>query len=182
MANEFKNLDGENCRLFLAAFIEKNKIITRKVAKVIGCSEPTLNRILVRKTLPSDEMIRQSGIMMELGYKSYSKLSKADKEKISEAIGTLGGGSLGFASITAVISSLGISGLSAAGIASGLATLGAVVSGGMVAGVLITATIPIAAGVVGYGLIKGIKKIVENSKLNIENYDPFWERPLEDKG
>ena len=168
--------------MFLAAFIEKNKITPRKIAKVIGCSEPTLNRILVRKTLPSDEMIKQSGIMMELGYKPYSKLSQADKEKISEAIGVLGGGTLGFGSITAVISSLGFSGLSAAGVASGLATLGSVVGGGMVAGVLITATIPIVAGALGYGIIKGIKKLVENSKLDIENYDPFWERPLETKG
>lgn len=39
--------------------------------------------------------------MIGIGYERYSKLSKAEKEKISELIGTIGGGTLGFGSITA---------------------------------------------------------------------------------
>ena len=161
----------DNCRLLLAAFIEENDLNVRRVAKVIGCSEATLIRILAARSLPSDEMMKQVGIMMELGFVSYSKLSNTQKEHISEAIGTVGSGILGFGSITAAISSLGISGLSAAGITSGLATLGSVVSGGMAAGVMVAAAIPIAAGAAGYAIIKGVKYLANERQLNVTEID-----------
>ncbi len=40
------------------------------VAAAIGCSEPTLNGLLAAKTSPSDEMLRQGGALMEIGFKS----------------------------------------------------------------------------------------------------------------
>ncbi|MDD5170670.1 MAG: hypothetical protein PHN75_17780, partial [Syntrophales bacterium] len=107
-----------------------------------------------------------------------SKLSKAEKEKISEAIGTVGGGVLGFGGITAAVSTMGIAGLSAAGITSGLAALGGIVGGGMVAGISVAAAIPIGAAILGYGIIKGVKAFFETYELDQENYDPFWEMPL----
>ena len=170
-----------NCQAFLAAFIEENKLKVRNVAKAITCSEITLERIIAGKTVPSDEMIRQTGIMIELGFKSYSKLSKAEKEKISETIGAIGGGVLGFGGVTAAVSSLGIAGLSAAGITSGLSVLGGIVGGGMAAGIGVCAAIPIAVGAVGYALIKGIKALIDKQKLDDDRYDPFWERPIDEK-
>ena len=175
-----ESIDRKNCSAFLAVFIEKNKLSVRKVAKAITCSETTLNRIIGGKTSPSDEMLRQSGIMFELGFDSYSKLSKAEKEKISEVIGTASGGVLGFGAITAAVGSLGsIAGLSAAGISTGLGALGAIVGGGMVAGISVAAAIPIAAGALGYALIKAVKGVCENYQTDQEKYDPFWEMPLE---
>src|SRR5207248_9157924 len=127
----------------------------------IGCSAPTLSRLLAGETLPSDEMLRQSAIMMELGFRRFPKLSKAEREKLSETLGTVGGGTLGFASITATVSTLGtVTGLSAAGISSGLTALGGVVSGGMAAGVVVAAAIPAAAAAAGYGSIKGVKALI----------------------
>jgi hypothetical protein len=119
-----EEVNRDNFRVLMSALIEQENITVRKAAKALTCSEMTLNRIIGRKTLPSDEMLRQGGIMMELGFQRYHKLTKAEKEKISEAIGTVGGGVLGFGSITAVVSTLGYAGLSAAGITSGLAVLG----------------------------------------------------------
>jgi hypothetical protein len=175
-----KTIDRDNCRLLLVAFIEDNDLPVRKVAKAIGCSEATLKRIILRKTLPTDEFMKQSGLMMEIGFADYSKLSKAKKEKFSEAMGTVSGGALGFGTITAAVSSLGpVAGLSAAGITSGLGALGSVVGGGMVAGISITAAIPLAAGALGYGVIKLVKGVCEKYQIDQEKYDPFWERPLE---
>jgi hypothetical protein len=168
-------LTPDNSRLLLAAFIEENDLNVRQVSKAIGCSESTLVRILAARSLPSDEMIKQIGIMIELGFVSYSKLSNAQKERISESIGTLGGGILGFGSITAVVSSLGFSGLSAAGITSGLAALGTVVSGGMAAGIIVAAAIPIAAGAAGYAIIKGVKYLANEWQLNVTDIDEHWE-------
>ncbi len=172
----------DNCRLLLAAFIEENDLNVRRVAKVIGCSEATLVRILAAHSLPSDEMMKQVGILIELGFDLYSKLSNAQKEHISEALGTAGGGILGFGSISAAISSLGVvSGLSAAGMTSGLAALGTVVSGGMFAGVMVAAAIPIAAGAAGYALIKGVKYFANEWQLDVTELDERWEVPIAPK-
>lgn len=171
-------LNRENCRVFLAAFIENNDLHIRDVTTAIGCSESTLVRILAARTLPTDEFLKQAGTMIELGYPAYSKLSSVQKEKLSETIGTIGGGALGFGTITAAISSLGtVSGLSAAGVTSGLAALGSVVGGGMIAGVSVAAAIPLAAGAVGYCIIKGVKLLASKQALNETIRDERWEIP-----
>ena len=139
-----------------------------------------MRRLLVGKTKPSGEMLKQSAVMVEIGFDRYRKLTQAEKEKISEAIGTIGGGTLGFAAVTAAVSTLGISGLSAVGITSGLAALGGIISGGMMAGLTVAAAIPIAAGALGYGIIRAVKGVLEKSRLDEEKYNPFWELPWGD--
>jgi len=123
-------------------------------------------------------MLRQTAIMVELGFDSYSKLSKAEKEKISEMLGIVGGGTIGIGTVTAAVSTLGFAGLSAAGIASGLSTLGAMIGGGMAAGLSVVAAIPIGAAVLGYATIKAVKATLEYHKHGQEKHDPFWEIPL----
>lgn len=163
-----------------AAFLEKSKTRGRAAADAIGCSEVTMNRLLASKTKPSDRMLKQSAVMIEIGFDRYRKLTQAEKEKISDAIGAVSGGVLGFAAVTAAVSTLGVAGLSAAGISSGLAALGAIVGGGMAAGVTVAAAIPIAAGALGYGIILAVKAIFEKKQLDKETYDPFWELPWGD--
>ena len=89
----------------------------RQVAEAIGCSDATLTRIIAGTTLPSDELMKQGGAMLELGFERYSNLSVSERETLSERIGAAGGGALGFGAITAAIGALGIPGLSAAGVA-----------------------------------------------------------------
>lgn len=169
-------ISRDNFRSLLSAFIDKEAVRPRKTAARIGCSEATFCRVLSGETLPSDKMLKQGAIMFELGFKRFSKLSKAEREKISEALGTVGGGTLGFASITATVSTLGtVTGLSAAGISSGLTALGGLVSGGMAAGVAVAAAIPVAAAGSGYGIIKGVKALIRRHKLNKKGFDPVWE-------
>lgn len=174
-----EKISRNDCGVFLAAFMEKNDLTVKKVSKAIKCSQPSINRIIGGQTLPSDEMIRQTAIMVELGFKSYSKLSEAEKEKISEILGVVSGGSLGIASVTAAVSTLGFAGLSAAGITSGLAALGAIIGGGMVAGISVAAAIPLGVAALGYATIKGIKSTLESYKSGQEKIDPHWELPLE---
>ena len=171
-----EEITRHNCRLLLAAFIEENELTTRDVARAIGCPEASLLRILESKTIPSDEMLKQVGIIIGIGFKKYQKLTDAEKEHISEKIGAVGGGVLGFASISATIGSLGlVTGLSATGISSGLAALGAIVGGTMIAGVSVAAAIPLVAGTIGYGVIKGVKHFWGERQLNIEDIDLKWE-------
>ena len=113
--------------------------------------------------------------MMEIGFEKYKKLNAAEKERISESIGSVGGGVLGFGAISSAVSASGIAGLSAVGITSGLAGLGAMVGGGMVAGVAVAAALPIAGVALGYGIIKGIKAIVRKQKHLKKTIDNNWE-------
>ena len=172
---EYKELTRDNIRLLLAAFMENSELSARHIAKLIGSSEKTIERILAGITWPSDEMIKQVGTMLEIGFERYAMLSNAKKQIISEKIGVIGGGTLGFASISATVSTLGFAGLSAAGTVSGLTTLGSIVGGGLVAGVGVSAAIPIAAGTLGYGIIKSINAFVKKRTIDKTEIDGRWE-------
>lgn len=176
-----EKISSENLAHFLAVFFETNNATIEGAAKAIGCPIPTIKRIISQESYPTDEMLKQCGILFSIGFEKYKKLSKADKERISENIGAVGGGLLGFGGITAAISASGtVAGLSAAGITSGLYGIGTLVGGGMAAGATAVATIPIAVGAVGYGIMKGIKTIIEHHKLNNDDLSPYWEISIED--
>ena len=171
----------ENLANFFSVFFETNEVSIESVAKAIGCPISSIERIIAQESYPSDEMLKQAAILFSIGIKNYAKLSSADKEKISESIGAVGGGVLGFGGITAAISASGtVAGLSAAGITSGLSGIGALVGGGMAAGATAVAAIPIAVGAAGYGLMKGIKFIINYYKLNDKDFNTFWEIKKED--
>lgn len=171
-----EEITRENLADFLTAYLTKNNVSIENIAKSFGCSKATIERIIKKETYPTDNLLKQCAILFAIEYKLYKKLSKADKEKISEKIGAVGGGVLGFGGITAAISASGtVIGLSAAGITSGLSGIGALVGGGMVAGATAVAAIPIAIGTVGYGLTKGVKTIITHYKLNNKEINNYWE-------
>lgn len=175
-----ESITRESLAHYLSVFFENSEVSIENVAKAIGCPIAAIERIISQETLPTDEMLKQCAILISIGYKEYKKLSQADKEKISESIGAVGGGILGFGAISSAISSSGaVIGLSAAGITSGLSAIGTIVGGGMVAGVTAIAVIPIAVGAAGYGMMKGIKTIINYYKINDKDINHYWEIPKE---
>jgi len=181
MSEVEKRLTTENLRIVLAEFIESEKLAVQDVSKALGCPAPVIGRVLCGITWPSDTLLKRCHTMFEIGYKRYKKLSKAEKEKISEAIGALGGAGLGVGASLGAISTLGIvAGLSGPGIISGLAALGAIIGGGAAAGVAVVSAIPIAMAAGGYLVVKGIKSKISESSLKAEKFEPYWERPVEE--
>jgi plasmid maintenance system antidote protein VapI len=167
-----QEITRKNLRILLSGFMEKNNVMPRRVAKAIGCGEATIIRLLMGTSWPSDEMIKQVGMMIELGFDRYSKLTTRDKERLSDAIGTVAGGTIGFSAIYAAVSALGLSGVSAAGITSGLAALGSMIGGGMIAGVLVSAAFPIGGIIIGRKLAK---HWASEKELNDAEFNPQWE-------
>ena len=51
-----------------------------------------------------------------------------------------------------------------------------------VTGIGIVAAIPVATGIAGFGLVKGIKKICEANKLNCQAFSDRWEITTTGKG
>jgi plasmid maintenance system antidote protein VapI len=168
--NEFNR---ESFSEFLTTFLQENSLQPRRFAAAVGCSEATIDRLLKNRTLPSIEMVKQAKLMFHLGFESYSKLSKAQKKKLSDMVGTVGGGAVGVASIPFIISASGtVSGLSAAGITSGLTALG---GGTVVAGFMVTAAIPWLGVAIGSIAVRGITLISANQSLKKVDMDKRWE-------
>lgn len=91
-----ESMSRDNFALVMAAFMEKENLAYRRIAKALTCSEFTILRLLVGYTLPSDEMLKQCAVLIELGFVRYSKLTHAERKQLSEKIGTVGGGVVGF--------------------------------------------------------------------------------------
>jgi len=163
----------DNCGVKLKLVREVSGLSRRELAAVIGVAESTIYRLEKKQTLPkADFMLRLSGLVA-IGHAKYSKMSEKDKEKVSEFIGATGGIAAGVGGAIGAISVSGaVAGLSAAGITSGLAAIG---GGTMLGGLTVVATIPVAVGAAGYGLVKGIKAICEANKLDCKEVDNHWE-------
>lgn len=171
-----QNVNSENYHEIFSEYIDTNNLSNTTIAKVLNCSVPTLGRLLKNQSKPSEEMIKQTGILMVIGLEKYAVLSKAEKEKYSEKIGPLVGAGLGLASIPTIIGGLGTAGLSGAGIMSGLATAGTIFGGGAAAGLVAVGSGAILAGIAGYGLVKGFKYALSSIKSKSKVQDARWEK------
>lgn len=177
-----ESITQQNCGKKLKLARDVTGISRRELAKTLGVSESTISRIETNKTKPTKEFLFRLAGLVAIGHAKYSKMSEKDKETISEYIGAAGGVTVGVGGAIGAISVSGlVSGLSAAGITSGLAALG---GGTMLGGLAVVATIPVAAGAAGYGLVKGIKAICKANKLNCKEVDEHYEivpEPQEDE-
>ena len=162
----------DNCGEKLKFIRELLGISRKELAKTLGVRESTIGRLERIKTFPSQDFMNRLQGLQSIGYATFKKMSKAEKEKVSEFIGTGAGVAGGVGASVAAVSAAGsVGGLSAAGITSGLAAIG----GSMLGGIVAAACIPIAAGALGYGAIKGVKKICEANNLSCEEFDDRWE-------
>ena len=175
MEDNMKELTRENCGLFLAVFMDENDLDCHDIAKATSCPQRVVERILAGITQPRDNMLKEVGIMLEIGFKRYSNLSKSEKKSVFEKLGAVSGGALGFSGISTAVGALGLPGLSAAGVTSGLGALGALLGGTMLTGIGVAAAIPIASGALGYGIIKAAKKIIKKMNSEENDFDPEWE-------
>lgn len=169
-----EELTQENCGGKLKMVRDISGISRRQLAEVLGVQESTIYRLEKQQSLPSQDFLNTLRALQLLGYARFKNMSKKERSKAAEFICTGAGIGAGAGAAVAAISSAGtIAGLSAAGITSGLAALGGTMLGGMA----VVASIPAAAGLVGYGVAKGIKKICKANKLScsFNKLDKRWE-------
>jgi hypothetical protein len=163
----------ENCGAKLTLVQELIPMSRRSCAKMLGVSEATLRRIESGHSLPTEDFMNRLRALCVIGRARFEAMSDGQKEKVSETVGASGGVITGVGGAMGAISVLGaVSGLSAAGITSGLAAIG---GGTMLAGIAVVAAIPVATGLAGFGLVKGIKAICEANKLSSTEVDGRWE-------
>jgi len=172
-----EELTQKNCGEKLKLIRDISGISRRQLAEVLGVQESTIYRLEKGPGKPSLEFLNTLRALQLIGYAWFKKMSKRERSKAAEFICTGAGSGAGAGAAVAAISSAGtVSGLSAAGITSGLAALGGTMLGGMA----VVASIPVAAGLVGYGVAKGIKKICKANKLSCKKREDQWEIVKED--
>ncbi len=168
-----EDITEDNCGEKLKLIRQISAITQRNLAEILGVSESTIKRLETGDTKPTKDFMLMLAALCIIGKEKYSKMSKAEKEKISEYLGSAGGALTGVgASIAAISSSGAVAGLSAAGITSGLAAIG---GGTMLGGIAVVAAIPIAVGAAGFGLVKAIKKVCELNNLNCKEVNKRYE-------
>jgi transcriptional regulator with XRE-family HTH domain len=168
-----EDITEKNCGKKLKLIRDISGITQRDLAAILGVSESTIKRLESESTKPTKDFMLMLAALCIIGKEKYSKMSEADKEKISEIITSAGGAAVGVgASIAAISASGAVAGLSAAGITSGLAAIG---GGAMLGGIAVVACVPIAAGAAGYGLVKAIKKLCEANRLDCKEVDDRYE-------
>lgn len=162
-----------NCDEKLKLVREISGISRRELAQKVGVSEATIRRMETGQSEPTDEFMNRVRALCVIGMAKFGKLSESEKGKVSNCLGAAGGVVAGIGGAIGAISASGaVAGLSAAGMTSGLAALG---GGAMFTGIGVVAAIPIATGLAGLGLVKGIKKICEANKLNCQEVNEQWE-------
>ena len=162
----------QNCGEKLLLIRNISGMSRKDLARAMGCSESTIARIELKQSLPTDQFMLRLAALSVIGREKYSKMSDAEKEKISEILGASGGVVTGIGGAIGAISMSGaVAGMSAAGITSGLAAIG----GTMLGGLAVVATIPLAVGFAGFGLVKGIKAICAANKLSCTEVDGIFE-------
>jgi DNA-binding XRE family transcriptional regulator len=162
----------ENCGQKLRLLRDVSGISRRELAQIIGTSETTISRLETKKTTPTQEFMNRLRALVVIGFYKFKDMSEAEKETLSEAVGAAGGVVAGVGGAFAAVSASGaVAGLSVTGITSGLAALG----GSMLGGLAVVAVIPVAVGLGGYGLVKGIKAICDANRLSCTDIDGRYE-------
>jgi hypothetical protein len=163
----------DNCGAKLKRVREIAGMSRRDLAKVIGVSEGTLRRLEGSDSHPTDEFMARLHALCIIGISRFRGMSDAQREEVSSLVGAGGGVIAGIGGALAAVSGAGtVAGLSAAGITSGLAAIG---GGTMLAGLGVVASIPIMTGLAGYGLVKGLKAILDANNLESREVDGRWE-------
>ncbi len=167
----------ENCGQKLKLVQEVAEMSRRSLARTLGVSEATLRRLEKGPeppgTKPSEEFMNRLRALCVIGKARFQAMSEGEKKKAAEHIVAATGGALGVSGALGAVSAFGaVGGLSAAGMTSGLAALGV---GSMAVGIGVVAAIPLATGALGYGVVKGIKKICDEKKLDMVEEDGRWE-------
>ena len=162
-----------NCGAKLKLVREVSGLSRKELAEILGCSETTVFRLETDKSKATEEFIFRLRALTVIGYHKFKMLSVAEKATLAETLGAAGGVATGVAGSIAAVSAAGsVAGVSAAGITSGLAAIG---GGTLLGGIGVVAALPVAVGLAGYGLVKGIQAICFANNLECKEVDGRYE-------
>jgi len=139
-----------------------------ELAKTLGVSRSTVMRIEAGKTLPSEELLNRLKAIQLIGISKFRELSQKDRDHFAIFMNGIGENADDFSNDkTTMVKVLTPSGI--------LAGLGTIASASLNMSTSVVSAVPVFSSLAGYGLVKGLKAILEANDLNCIEKDGVWE-------
>jgi len=170
MNNMPKSVTHENCGDILRKIRQMfGSMSVAELAKILGVSRSTVMRIEAGQTYPSDELLNRLKALQIIGISKFRTLSEKGKDRFSQLIEEIGEDPEMFSK---TISSRMVKELTPFGI---LAGIGAIAGASLIISKSVVSSIPILSSLAGYGLVKGLKAILQANGLECTENDGRWE-------
>ena len=157
----------ENCGRILKELRERfGSMSVADLAKTLGVARSTIMRIEAGQTTPSDDVLNRLKAIQVIGISRFQSLSETDKGGFSHLIEEMGENPELFAKSGMFTK------LTSAGI---LAGLGIIAGASLNLSASVVSSIPILSSLAGYGLVKGLKSILEANNLLCAENEGVWE-------
>ena len=160
----------ENCGSVLRELRQRfGSMSVAELAKTLGVARSTVMRIEAGQTIPSDDLINRLKATQLIGISKFRALSEMDRTRFLQLIEEIGENPEIFSE---VITKRMVKELTPAGI---LAGLGTIASASLNLSTSVISSIPVLSSLAGYGLVKGLKAILDANNLNCIENEGVWE-------
>lgn len=147
----------ENCGRILKELRQRfGSMSVAELSKTLGVARSTIMRIEAGQTAPSDDVLNRLKAIQGIGISRFQSLSETDRGRFSQVIEEMGENPELFATSGMFRK------LTPAGI---LAGLGTIAGASLNISASVVSSIPILSSLAGYGLVKGLKSVLEANKL-----------------
>jgi HSP20 family protein len=160
----------ENCGSVLKELRQRfGSMSVAELAKTLGVSRSTIMRIEAGQTIPSGDLLNRLKAIQVIGISRLRALSEIDRARFLQVLEEIGESPEMFS--RAIMSRM-VRQLTPAGI---LAGLGAIAGASLNVTMSVVSSVPVLSSLAGYGLVKGLKSVLEaNNLLCVEN-EGVWE-------
>jgi len=163
-------VNRDNCGSVLREIRRKfGTMSMAELAKTLGVSRSTVMRIEAGKTLPSEELLNRLKAIQLIGISKFRELSQKDRDHFAIFMNGIGENADDFSNemTTHMVKALTPSGI--------LAGLGTIASASLNMSTSVVSAVPVLSSLAGYGLVKGLKAILEANDLNCTEKNGVWE-------
>ena len=160
----------ENCGRVLKDLRQKfGSMSVAELSKTLGVARSTIMRIEAGQTAPSDDLLNRLKAIQIIGISKFRTISQMDKDRFSQLIEEIGENPELF--LTANLGHM-VKELTPAGI---LAGLGTIASASLNLSSNVVSSIPVLSSLAGYGLVKGLRSILEANDFQCIEREGAWE-------
>lgn len=166
----------ENCGIVLKELRQKfGSMSMADLAKTLGVSRSTVMRIEAGQTFPSEDLLNRLKAIQLIGISKFRALSEKDRDRFALFMDEIGENPDDFSSAAAahMVKALTPSGI--------LAGLGTIAGASLNLSTSVVSAVPVLSSLAGYGLVKGLKAILEANDLNCTENEGVWEISKQEK-
>lgn len=162
-----ESVTRENCGRVLKELRQRfGSMSVAELAKTLGVARSTVMRVEAGQTMPSEDILNRLKAIQVIGISRFQRLSETDKNRLSQVIEEMGENPELFAKSGMLRE------LTSAGI---LAGLGTIAGTSLNVSASVVSSIPILSSLAGYGLVKGLKSVLEANNLSCVENEGVWE-------